>query len=63
VMYSARHDQMIDAMVSEMLRYAGFQDSVNARLRHISATGNCSDVQARWVDDLYEIYGGRQVLE
>jgi hypothetical protein len=52
---------MYDRMVSEMLRFAGFQDGVNERLRSIH--GLPTEQEARWIDDLYSIYADRQVID
>jgi len=52
---------MYDEMISELLRFAGFQESVNDRLRGI--IGYPSDTQARWVDDLYNIYTDKLVID
>ncbi len=61
VSYSVTHDEMYDRMVSEMLRFAGFQDGVNERLRSIH--GLPTEQEARWIDDLYSIYADRQVID
>ena len=61
VIFSLKHDAMYDEMISELLRFAGFQESVNDRLRGI--IGYPSDIEARWVDDLYEIYSGQAVID
>ena len=52
---------MYDEMISELLRFAGFQESVNDRLRGI--IGYPSDIEARWVDDLYDIYSDKLVID
>lgn len=61
VIYSMRHEAMYDEMISELLRFAGFQESVNDRLRGI--IGYPSDMEARWVDDLYDIYTDKLVID
>ena len=61
MIYSMRHEAMYDEMISELLRFAGFQESVNAILRGI--IGYPSDTQARWVDDLYDIYSNQSVID
>ena len=61
MIFSLKHDAMYDEMISELLRFAGFQESVNDRLRGI--IGYPSDIEARWVDDLYEIYSGQAVID
>ncbi len=61
VIYSLKHGAMYDEMVAELLRFAGFQESVNDQLRGI--IGYPSEIEARWVDDLYDIYSGYQVID
>lgn len=61
MIYSMRHEAMYDEMISEILRFAGFQESVNDRLRGI--VGYPSDIEARWVDDLYDIYSNQSVID
>jgi hypothetical protein len=61
VSYSVTHEAMYDEMISEMLRFAGFQDSVNDKLRGI--VGVPTAQQARWVDDLYGIYSNQSVID
>lgn len=61
VIYSMRHEAMYDEMISELLRFAGFQESVNDRLSGI--IGYPSDIEARWVDDLYDIYSDKLVID
>lgn len=61
MIYSMRHEAMYDEMISELLRFAGFQESVNAILRGI--IDYPSDTQARWVDDLYDIYSDKLVID
>ena len=61
VIYSDLHEAMYGEMISEMLRFAGFQDSVNAKLRGIGE--RLWPNEAQWVDDLYGIYGDRQVID
>lgn len=61
VIYSMRHEAMYDEMIAELLQHGGFQESVNAILRGI--IGYPSDTQARWVDDLYDIYTDKLVID
>jgi hypothetical protein len=61
VIFSLKHDAMYDEMISELLRFAGFQESVNDRLRGI--IGYPSDIEARWVDDLYSVYTDKLVID
>lgn len=61
--YSVRHDAFYRDMANEMLRYAGFQESVNVTLRDIAQYGGFSPAHERWCDDLYGIYGDMQVTE
>ncbi len=61
VIYSMRHEAMYDEMISELLRFAGFQESVNSILRGI--VGYPSDIEARWVDDLYSVYTDKLVID
>ena len=61
MIYSMRHEAMYDEMISELLRFAGFQEAVNAILRGI--IDYPSDTQARWVDDLYDIYTDKLVID
>ena len=58
--YSEWHDAWYDAMVRELLQYGDCQESVNNILRGITVP---SERQARWIDDLYQVYGQRQVLD
>lgn len=60
VIYSDMHGELYDTMIREMLQFAGFQESVNQRLRRIAQP---SAKEARWVDDLYGIYADGQVIE
>ena len=61
MIFSLKHDAMYDEMISELLRFAGFQESVNDRLRGI--VGYPSDIEARWVDDLYSVYTDKLVID
>ena len=61
VIFSMRHEAMYDEMIAELLQHGGFQESVNAILRGI--IGYPSDIEARWVDDLYDIYSDKLVID
>lgn len=61
--YSISHDAFYRDMAQEMLRYAGFQDGVNVRLRYVAQYGGFTRQYMRWCDDLYGIYGDAQVME
>ena len=61
MIYSMRHEAMYDEMIAELLQHGGFQESVNDRLRGI--IGYPSDIEARWVDDLYDIYSDKLVID
>ena len=61
MIFSLKHDAMYDEMISELLRFAGFQESVNDRMRGI--IGYPSDIEARWVDDLYSFYTDKLVID
>jgi len=64
IWFSTRHDASYADMAAEMIRHAGFQDSVNDRLRLVVAAGGCGSVSgARSVDDLYQIYGDEGVID
>lgn len=61
--YSETHDAWYPDMASEMLRHAGFQDTVNDKLRLITARDGCYPHECRWMDDLYQIYAEQDVIE
>lgn len=61
--YSIRHDAYYHDMAKEMLRYAGFQETVNDVLRYIAEHGAYGYDHQQWCDDLYQIYGDAQVME
>ncbi len=58
--YSTRHEAMYDDMIRELLRYGGLQETVKAMLRRVLIP---NEKEARWVDDLYEIYGRQEVID
>tara|TARA_R110000782_G_scaffold2628_7_gene9988 strand:- start:611 stop:799 length:189 start_codon:yes stop_codon:yes gene_type:complete len=61
VNYSVIHDAFYDAMIMEMLKYAGFQESVVFRL---GAIGDyISEEERANVDDFYQIYAAQQVID
>ena len=62
IYHSDRHGTFYEAMAREMLRYAGFTPSVNAKLIPVSRRGYCYETECRWMDDLYEIYGDQEVM-
>ena len=47
----------------EMLRSAGFQPGVNARLRVLRDKWPLSEANCRVIDDLWGIYGAQEVME
>lgn len=61
--YSTKHEMTYAAMCGEMVKFAGFQDSVAARLRNWAAMEFVGDDAARSIDDLWDIYGGQAVME
>lgn len=61
--YSERHDSWYGSMASEMLQHAGFQASVNSKLRLVSDRNGCWPDECRWVDDLWQIYGDMDVID
>jgi len=62
-MYSLTHEALFVNMISEMLQYAGFQESVNQRLRDMHAETGLTEHQGCCVDDLYDQYGNQQVMD
>ena len=61
--YSYRHKAYYSNMAKEMLKYAGFQESINDVLREISMYGGFDSLHRKWCDDLYDVYGNSQVTE
>jgi hypothetical protein len=61
--YSDKHGNWYGAMAREMIRNAGFQKSVNDKLQSVDLRDGCYGVECQWVDDLYEIYGGMDVID
>jgi hypothetical protein len=53
--FSAEHQAEYKDMLTEMIRYAGFQDGVRAELRHIKSCYSMTGQQRRIVDDLFGI--------
>ncbi len=61
--FSAEHQAEYKDMLTEMIRYAGFQDGVRAELRHIKSCYSMTGQQRRIVDDLFGIYAKERVIE
>jgi hypothetical protein len=59
--YSVIHDAFYDAMIREMLQYAGLQESEAGMLRAMGSY--ISGKQRNIVDDLYQIYSDQQVID
>jgi hypothetical protein len=59
--YSLKHEAFYDAMIKEMLQYAGFQESVAVMLRAMGSY--ISGKKRTIVDDLYQIYSDQQVID
>lgn len=61
--YSTTHEAMYADMCAEMLRHAGFQESVRDIVAEIAARDVWSDHDKRVIDDLFQIYADDGVLD
>lgn len=59
--YSVKHEQDYQTMVSEMVKFADFQDSVLDVLRYLAFP--YAPHTAKMIDDLYTIYSAEPVIE